>query len=332
MISLPPSFGEQLEEAFTASPKDGNVILGLVHPDSPWTIFLNRPQLEARGIRDEIVIHECTHADLLTSTAYGHIQQFFFVVSKALVTSHPLGFPRDINIYSRILYMLGCHLNKLCWNVHEGAAVALSTFVAQAQKAAEETSIQSFLGEHPQEYQAAYFSYATLWHDILAQLNLPPSVAYCLINATAQFCLNTNVIDHASDMLRDRITPGEFLELMTLGTESPDARLAMLNTVNKQELIARLAPRLENLRKKLAQQTPPLEQIEENDLINNLVLSVLDEMFPNYLRYYHSTDVLQAYRRVMKDLWLLEYIPLFHYDATTDRAKRRSFYHFADMT
>ena len=124
-FEIPIAFDKVLEEGEFFNRDKSTLVLGRASIGTPWKIYLNLKAMKKYNRTYDVIGHENAHCDLLTSTAFGHVQQFIFNVSKLFREISIKSSETSIFIcYYKHLFEIGKVLNKLSWNVHEGAAVS----------------------------------------------------------------------------------------------------------------------------------------------------------------------------------------------------------------
>lgn len=284
MFYVPKSFNEVLKDA---------ELLGAVSPAEAFIVYLNKKSIPPERW-DDVVAHETCHSDLLTSTSFGHAQQFMSRLHSLLADSKFCEIIGEKGDYlSDLTSAVGKKLNATSWYAHEGAAVSYGVISWQKTRNTED-SLNYYLSRHPIEYQNAYQSYGIAMQKIASTGVADARLLAVLPNAIGQYCLNTNVLDFVFHTVEGVLGIEEFDNI--LAKDNPNTRWRSIPDIFDEGLIEGILKRYESLRFKLKVELKQYDSWEINDLANNCVLSSIDEKVPGKISFFHARDVLSRFK------------------------------------
>jgi hypothetical protein len=319
MFYVPKSFDAVLENTKT---------LGFVSPSEAFRVFLNQKSMPPERW-DDVVAHETCHSDLLTSTAFGHAQQLVFRLHSLLSESNFCEVVGKKSQYFRDLTLsIGKKLNANSWFAHEGAAVSYGVISWQKTRNTED-SLKYYLNMHPIEYQKAYQSYGIAMQKIAFSGATSLRLLAIVPNAIGQYCLNSEILDYVFQTIEGTIDIEEFDRI--LSDDSPNIRLSCIPEIFDTELIENILNKYESLFR-LKIKLKQYDTLEINDLVNECVLSAIDEKLPGKIAFFHSRDVLSKLKSLLRATEIGKKFAWYWHDVSSDVASRKDFtrYHFFD--
>lgn len=260
------------------------------------------PGIQDREQREDVYWHECTHLHLFTSTAFGHAQQY---LANLLVVLKDAGVS-DITL--RALRKFAALLHESSWEIHEGAATI--TPYLRAHPFSGRLIDPASYAHLPPRYANSATNIATAAGAITpVQLAM---FGYVVVNAVAQYCLNTNILVFCANFVESMPSAGQadsfrtFAYLSDAGNH-PSCRLyRLISRLYEDESNA--IPR--SINNRLYESISHLDFVNVNsdnsislaprnitdvtvlqDSLNFAVLSELDSILPGTLHYKHASEV-----------------------------------------
>jgi hypothetical protein len=179
-------------------------LAGAYSPDAPFTLFLSEHLEADLEKKREVFLHELTHLQVFTSTAFGHAQQ---VLSSFLAQASSAPIPSvTLSSLQRCLSVL----HEASWDVHEGVATITPYLIDNGFTQA--LVYHSTYASLPQRYGHAASLFAVAVGGLLP-IDLA-SMGHVAANAVAQFCLNTSIMNVTTGFLRAMREQNGFPEVM----------------------------------------------------------------------------------------------------------------------
>ena len=287
-------------------------ILGKYDINNPFSVFLNE-ELKQDPVNNRITyLHEYTHLQLTTSTSFGHILQ---IINNFRLINESTYLEENVN---SAIYQILNTMHDVSWNIQEGAATLYPYLIEHPFS--QSLVIEKTYLNLPQRYKYAASLFAKAVGALLPYELI--NMGYIFINAVAQFCLNTYIMDFFQNYFnKDNIEkePSFFLTLdlyehLTDGVNNPNNRLLLL--VNKlyhdyndsiptkirDEFYDRILKfdfiKVENNR--ISYDANNIEYLLlVQDTLNNIILQEIDRLLPNRLSHFHSRDIVDDMRKLL---------------------------------
>jgi hypothetical protein len=330
MISIPDDDSRITLDGFVSSK-----ILGAYDPSDPSSVYLENVGLGGED-QWEAYWHECTHLQLYTSTSFGHVQQTFCAIQNGF-KGHETLTNMVISPFVQIVSLL----HQASWEIQEGAATITPHLLKNS------FSLNLI---HPGTYShlpQRYANAATLMAKAVGGL-LPVEFArygYVAVNAVAQFCLNTRLLQFATEFMWNINRAGQgdttkFFEHLSDGKNHPSNRLyrlisklyddenneipnalklAFMSDIKNLEFVSEFEGGL-----KIEADTQE-KALQLQDVFNWNVMDILQEILPDLFVYSRVSEMKDDIRKFYSAVESSDWVKIVHTDISEDINARAKF-------